>query len=166
MVDYTNLNKAFLKVSFPLPRIDHIVDAMASHDMLSFLDTFFGYNQVPMCPSDMEETAFITLRGLYCYKVMPFGIKNVGATYQKFVTKVFHFILGNTIEVYIDDNVIKSVNRFDYYQHLQEAFDLVRKYKMRLNPLKCAFRVNASKFLGFMVAQQGIDAYPNHIRAI
>ena len=134
--------------------------------MLSFLDAFSGYNQVNMCPSNMEKIVFITPRGLYCYKVMPFGLKNVGATYQRLVTKVFQPILRNTTEMYIDNIVIKRVNRFDHCQHLQEAFDLVRKYRMHLNPLKCAFGVNAENFLGFMVTQWGIEANLNHIQAM
>ena len=80
-VDYTDLNDACPKDSFPLPRIDQIVDASAGHDMLSFLDAFSGYHQIPMHPPDAEKTSFITSHGIYCYNVMPFGLKNVGATY-------------------------------------------------------------------------------------
>ena len=80
-VDYTNLNNACPKDSFPLPRIDQIVDSTVGQGMFSFLDAFSGYHQIPMAPSDEEKTAFITPHGLYCYKVMPFGLKNAGATY-------------------------------------------------------------------------------------
>ena len=82
-MDYTDLNEACSKDSFPLPRIDHIVDASTWHGMLSFLDAFSGYHQIPMHPSDAEKTTFITLHGLFCYNVMLFGLKNVGATYQR-----------------------------------------------------------------------------------
>ena len=75
-VDYTDLNDACPKDSFPLPRIDQIVDASAGHGMLSSLDAFFGYHQIPMYPPDAEKTSFITPHGLYCYNVMPFGLKN------------------------------------------------------------------------------------------
>ena len=85
-VDYTDLNEACLKDSFPLPRIDQIIDASAGHGMLSFLDAFSGYHQIPMHLFDEEKTAFITPHGLYCYNVMSFGLKNVGATYQRLVT--------------------------------------------------------------------------------
>ena len=78
-VDYTDLNDACPKDSFPLPRIDQIVDASAGHGMLSFLDAFSGYHQIPMHPPDAEKTSFITPHGLYCYNVMPFGLKNAGA---------------------------------------------------------------------------------------
>ena len=84
-VDYTDLNEACLKDSFPLPRIDQIVDASAGHGMLSFLDAFSGYHQIPMHSPDMEKTTFITPYDLFCNNVMPFGLKNMGATYQRLV---------------------------------------------------------------------------------
>ena len=80
-VDYIDLNEACLKDSFPLPRIDQIVDVTTGHEILSFLDAFSGYHQIPMHPPDTEKTTFITLHGLHCYDVMPFGLKNAGATY-------------------------------------------------------------------------------------
>ena len=80
-VDFTNLNKACLKDSFPLPRIDQLVDSTAGHKLLTFMDAFLGYNQIKIAEEDHEKTAFITSQGLYCYKVMPFGLKNAGATY-------------------------------------------------------------------------------------
>ena len=107
-VDYTDLNDACPKDSFPLPRIDQIVDASTGHDMLSFLDAFSGYHQIPMHPSDAENTSFITSHGLYCYNVMPFGLKNAGTTYQRLVMKMFRPLFGSTMEVYIDDMLVKS----------------------------------------------------------
>ena len=107
-VDYTNLNNACPKDSFLLPRIYQIVDFTAGQGMLSFLDAFSGYHQIPMAPTDEEKTAFITPHGLYCYKVMPFRLKNAGATYQRLMTKIFKPLVGRTMEVYIDDIVVKS----------------------------------------------------------
>ena len=102
-MDYTDLNDACPKDNFPLPRINQIVDASAGHGMLSFLDAFSGYHQIPMHPPDAEKTSFITLHGLFCYNVMPFGLKkNARATYQRLVTKMFRPLLGSTMEVYID----------------------------------------------------------------
>ena len=165
-VDYIDLNDAYPKDSFPLPRIDQIVDASAGHGMLSFLDAFSGYHQIPMHPPDAENTSFIMPHGLYCYNVMPFGLKNVGATYQRLVTKMFRPLLGSTMEVYIDDILVKSKQRSNHVTHLQQAFDLFREYGMKLNPLKCAFGVSADKFLGFMVTQRGIEANPLQLKAI
>ena len=84
-VDFTDLNKACPKDCFPLPRIDQLVDATARHEILSFMDAYSGYNQISMHPPDEDHTSFQTDIGLYCYKVMPFGLKNVGATYQRLV---------------------------------------------------------------------------------
>ena len=95
-VDFTDLNKACPKDSFPLPRIDQLVDSTAGHKLLTFMDAFLGYNQIKMAKKDQAKTAFITSQGLYCYKVMPFGLKNAGATYQRLVNKMFSQQIGRT----------------------------------------------------------------------
>ena len=165
-VDYTNLDDACPKDSFPLLRIDQIEDATSGHEMLSFLDAFSGYHKIPMAPGDEEKTAFITPHGLYCYKVMPFGLKNVGATYQRLMTKIFKPLIGDVVEVYIDDVVVKSKIRSEHTQHLQEVFHLLKNYGMKLNPTKCAFGVSTGKFLGFMVTQRGIEINPDQVKAV
>ena len=88
-VDFTDLNKAWHKDSYPLPRIDQLVDSTAGHQLLSFMDTFSGYNQIMMDKADQEKASFITSQGLFYYKVMPFGLKNAGATYQRLVNHMF-----------------------------------------------------------------------------
>ena len=102
-IDFTDINRACLKDSFPLPRIDLIVDATAGHELLNFMDAFSGYNQISMDPDDQERTSFVTGQGTYCYRVMPFGLKNAGATYQRLVNMMFQKQIGTTMEVYIDD---------------------------------------------------------------
>ena len=104
-----------------------------------------------MHPLDVEKTAFITSHGLFCYNVMSFGLNNARATYQRLLTKMFRPLLGQTMEVYIDDMLVKSKEHSDHAGHLQEAFELLRTYGMKLNPSKCAFRVSAGRFVGFMV---------------
>ena len=104
--------------SFPLSHIDQIVDFAAEHEILSFLDAFSGYHQIPMHSPDAEKMIFITSHGLYCYNVMPFGLKNAGATYQRLVTEIFQPLLGNTMEAYINDMLVKSRELFDHIQHL------------------------------------------------
>ena len=141
-MDYTDLNEACPKDSFPLPRIDQIVDASARHGMLLILDAFSRYHQIPMHPPDEEKTTFITPHELFFYNVMPFGLKNVGATYQRLMTKMFRPLLRKTIEVYIDDMLVKSKERPNHAEHLQEAFELLKAYGMKLNPSKCAFGVS------------------------
>ncbi|XP_052287276.1 uncharacterized protein LOC127898826 [Citrus sinensis] len=165
-VDFTDLNKACPKDSFPLPKIDQLVDSTAGHGLLSFMDAFSGYNQIPMYEPDEESTAFITNQGLFCYRVMPFGLKNAGATYQRLVNKVFKPLIGKTMEVYVDDMITKSKIPKEHVRHLEETFELLRKYKMKLNPEKCAFGVESGKFLGFMVSHRGIEANPEKIQAI
>uniref|UniRef100_A0A2N9HAB0 Uncharacterized protein n=1 Tax=Fagus sylvatica TaxID=28930 RepID=A0A2N9HAB0_FAGSY len=165
-VDFTDLNKACPKDSYPLPRIDQLVDSTAGHKLLSFMDAFSGYNQIRMEEEDQEKTAFITSRGLFCYKVMPFGLKNAGATYQRLVNKMFHDQIGRNVEVYVDDMLVKSKENEDHLKDLKETFQALRTYNMKLNPEKCAFGVSSGKFLGFMVSQRGIEANPDKIKAI
>ena len=117
-IDYTNLNKACPKDSFPLPGIDQIVDSTTGQGMLSFLDAFSEYHQIPMSPADEEKIAFITPHGLYCYKVMLFGLKNIGVTYQRLMKKIFKPLVGRTVEVYIDDIMVKSKTLEEHVLHL------------------------------------------------
>ena len=117
-----------------------------------------------MYPPDAEKTAFITPHRLYCYKVMPFGLKNTGATYQRLMTKIFKPLIGRTIEVYIDDIMVKSKTSDEHDWNLEEVFHLLREYNMKLNRPKCA-GVSAGKFLGFMVTR-GIEVNLDQIKAI
>ena len=139
----TKLNKACPKDSYPLRRFDLLIDAKAGHELLTFLDAYSGYNQISMHPPDQEKTSFITLKRTYYYKVMPFGLKNAGATYQLLVNKMFQFQIGRTMEVYVDDMLVKSLVVADHIDHLQETFNILRSYHMKLNPEKCAFGVRS-----------------------
>ena len=93
-VDFTNLNKAYPKDSYLLPHIDQLVDSTASHKLLSFMDAFSEYNQIRTDEVDQEKTSFVTSQGLFCYEVMPFGLKNAGATYQRLVNHMFRPQIG------------------------------------------------------------------------
>ncbi|KAJ9542421.1 hypothetical protein OSB04_028927 [Centaurea solstitialis] len=165
-IDFTDLNKACPKDPFPLPHIDAMVDATAGHDLLTFMDAYSGYNQILMHTDDQEKTAFMTDKGIYCYKVMPFGLKNAGSTYQRLVNMIFKEHLGRTMEVYIDDMLVKSERSIDHVAHLKQSFDILRQHKMKLNPTKCSFGVRAGKFLGYLVTQRGIEASPEQVKAI
>ncbi|XP_072071691.1 uncharacterized protein [Arachis hypogaea] len=121
---------------------------------LSFMDAYSGYNQIQMHPSNQNKTAFITEYGNYCYKVMPFGLKNAGATYQRLMDKIFAKQLGRNIEFYVDDMVAKTKIGNNHLDDLTEIFGQLRKYNMRLNPEKCAFGVQSGKFLGFMLTSR------------
>ena len=107
-VDFTDLNKACPKDSFPLSNIDQLVDSTAGHKLLTFMDAFSRYNQIKMAKEDQEKIAFITSQGLYCYKVMPFWLTNAGATYQRLVNKMFSTQIGRNMEVYVEDMLVKS----------------------------------------------------------
>ena len=151
-VDFTDLNKACPKDSFPLLRIDQLVDSTASHKLLTFMDAFSGYNQIKMAEEDQEKTTFITSQWLYCYKVMPLRLKNAGATYQRLVNKMFNKQIGRNMEVYVDDMLVKSKEELAHLDDLRETFATLKQYQMKLNPGKCVFGVASGKFLGFMVS--------------
>nr|KYP62173.1 Retrovirus-related Pol polyprotein from transposon 297 family [Cajanus cajan] len=165
-IDYTDLNKACPKDAYPLPHINALVDGPAGHHMLSFLDAYSGYNQIPMYPPDKAKTAFITDSANFCYRVMPFGLRNAGATYQRLMDKIFRRQIGTCLEVYVDDMVIKSTSVGDHLKDLVTIFKEVRRHRMRLNPAKCTFGVAGGKFLGFMLSKRGIEANPNKCQVI
>jgi hypothetical protein len=165
-VDFRNLNKASPKDEFSLPNMDLLIDSAASHAMFSFMDGFSGYNQIFMSPRDAEKTAFRTPIGNFYYTVMPFGLKNAGATYQRTMTAMFHDMMHCEIEDYVDDIVVKSKTREDHFGILKKVFERCQLYKLKMNPIKCAFGVSAGKFLGFLVHQRGIDVDPVRAFAI
>ena len=165
-VNFTDVNRACPKDSFPLPRIDLIVDATAGHELLGFMDAFSSYNQISMDPDNQEKTSFVTGQGTYCYWVMPFGLKNAGATYQRLVNRMFQKQIGVSMEVYIDDMLVKSTTVELHIAHLVEAFLILKEYNMKLNPAKCAFGVSAEKFLGFIVNNRGIEANLDKIKVV
>ena len=160
-VDFKDLNGAYPKDSFPMPRIDQLVDATVGHLRMSFLDTFQGYHQIPLALDDQEKTAFVTPIGNYHYKVMSFGLKNARSTYQRMMTKMFESQLGKSIEVYIDDMMVKSKVVFEHVKDLKNIFEILRKCKLHLNASKCSFGVGSGKFLGYMVTHQGIEVNPD-----
>ena len=160
-VDFTDLNKACPKDPFPIPRIDQLVDAIVGHPWMSFLDAFQGYHQIPLAMDDQEKTSFVTPVGNYHYKVMPFGLKNVGSTYQRMMTKMFESQLGKNVEVYIDDMVVKSKLVSEHLADLSNIFEILMRHKLRLNASKCSFRVGSGKFLGYMVTHKGIEVNPD-----
>ena len=165
-IDYTNLNRACPKDPFALPRIDQVIDSVAGSELLCFLDAYSGYNQIKMALADQEKTAFITPFGIFCFKSMPFGLKNAGATYQRCIQKCLEGQIGRNVHAYVDDVVIKSKKRGDLIADLAETFANLRKYQMKLNPTKCVFGVPAGKLLGFIVSHRGIEANPDKIAAI
>jgi hypothetical protein len=150
-VDFRDLNRACPKDDFPLPNIELMVNSTISHEALSFMDGSSGYNQIRMAPGDEELNAFRTPKGIYCYKVMPFGLKNAGATYQRAMQKIFDDIFHKIVQCYVDDLVVKTRKREEHIRDLRIVFNRLRKYQLKMNPLKCAFGVTSGKFLGFII---------------
>ncbi|RDY11317.1 Retrovirus-related Pol polyprotein from transposon 17.6, partial [Mucuna pruriens] len=138
--DYTDRNKACPKDPYPLPNIDRLVDSIAGFALLSFMDAYSG--------------------------VMPFGLKNAGATYQRLMDKIFQGVLGADVEVYVDDMVVKSQGVAEHCEALGRVFHTLRKHQLRLNPGKCSFGVHAGKFLGFMLTERGIEANLEKCQAV
>ena len=130
------------------------------------MDTFSGYNLIWMDEANQEKTSFVTNQGLFCYKVMPFGLKNAGTMYQRLMNKMFANQIRRSVQVYVNDMLVKCRREEDYLKDLKETFSTLRSYNKKLNPSKCAFGVIAGKFLGFMVSQRGIEANPDKIKAI
>ncbi|KAM1029937.1 hypothetical protein ACFX2C_033892 [Malus domestica] len=127
-VNYTDLNKGCPKDSFLLPLIDRLIDSTAGCELLSFMDAYSGYNQILMNPPDQEHTAFTTDRGLYCCKVMPFSLKNAGATYQRLVNSMFAEQIGKSLEVYVNDMQVKSKHADQHITNLSETFTILKRW--------------------------------------
>ena len=133
---------------------------------MRFLDAFQGYYQISLALGDQEKTIFVTLTGNYHYQVMLFGLKNAGSTYQRMMTRIFESQLGKSIEVYINDMVVKSKVESEHVGDLGDIFEILRKHKLRLNASKCSFGMGSDKFLGYMVTHHGIKVNLDQVKAI
>jgi ribonuclease HI len=165
-VDFRDLNRACPKDDFPLPITEMVVDATTGFDALSFMDGSSGYNQIKMDPVDAFDTAFRTPKGNFYYTVMPFGLKNAGATYQRAMTYILGDLIHHSVECYVDDMVVKTRDRRNHRDDLQVVFERLRQHQLKMNPLKCAFAVRSGVFLGFIVRVRGIEIEPKKITAI
>ncbi|XP_073016710.1 uncharacterized protein [Primulina eburnea] len=165
-VDFRDLNKACPKDHYPLPRIDQLVDSTSSFELLSFMDAYQGYHQIPLAKNDQDKASFITSGGTFCYVVMPFGLKNAGATYQRLMDKVFEKQLGRNLEVYVDDILGKSKEVMNFIDDLEETFTTLISYGIKLNPAKCIFGVKSGKFLGFIVTERGIEVNQEKVKSV
>ncbi|PKI35383.1 hypothetical protein CRG98_044226, partial [Punica granatum] len=130
------------------------------------MDGFSGYNQIRMAEKDKLKTTFTTMWGTLCYRVIPFGLKNAGTTYQRVMVTLFHDMMHKEVEVYIDDMIAKSKEGEDHLVNLKRLFDLLKEYKLRLNPAKSTFGARSGKLLGFVVSERGIEVDPDKVKAI
>jgi hypothetical protein len=165
-IDFTDLNKACPKDKFPLPRIDSLVDAAASSELMSLFDCYSGYHQIWMKKEDEPKTSFITPSGTYCYLRMPEGLKNAGGSFSRMTAKVLHSQIGRNVLTYVDDIIVKSTKQENHIADVQETFANFRQACLKLNPEKHVFGVKKGKFLGCLVSTKGIEANPNKIEAI
>jgi hypothetical protein len=165
-IDFTDLNKACPKDEFPLLRIDSLVDAAASSELMSLLDCYSGYHQIWMMKEDEPKTSFITPSGTYCYLRMPEGLKNAGGSFSRMTAKVLHSQIGRNVLTYVDDIIVKSMKQENHIADLQETFANFKQAGLKLNPEKCVFGVKKGKFLGCSVSTKGIEANPSKIEAI
>ncbi|GJZ40936.1 reverse transcriptase domain-containing protein [Tanacetum coccineum] len=164
-VDFTDLNKACPQDCYPFLEIDWKVESLCGYPFKCFLDAYKGYHQIQMAELDEEKMAFHTSQGVYCYTKMPFGLKNVGATYQ-LVDKAFESQVGQNIEVYVDDLVIKSYTKAKMLRDIEETFRTFRNINMKLNPKKCTFGAVEGMFLGCTITPEGIKSCPNKTEAV
>jgi hypothetical protein len=165
-IDYTILNKAYPKDPYPLPRIDQIVDSTSGCDLLSFLDAYSGFHQIRMGREDRKHTTFVTVDGLYCYVVMPYGLKNALPTFVREMSKTFGDLIRDKVEIYVDDIMVKTRRGSTLVEDLTLVFDKLRVTRTKLNLDKCVFGVSAGELLGFLVSHRGIEANPEKISAI
>lgn len=155
-IDFTNLNKACPKDSYPLLEIDQKIESLEGFKLKCFLNAYKGYHQIRMAKEDEEKTSFHTEQGTFCYVKMSFGLKNVGATYQRLMDNVLSNQPGRNIEVYVDDMVIKSKNENYLISDIAETFNTLNKANMKLNPKKYTFWVETGQFLGYVITNKGI----------
>src|SRR5436190_22837401 len=165
-IAFRNLNDACPNDEFPLPVTAIMVDNTAGYERMSFMDGFSRYNRIKMYLDDERHTAFRTPLGVFCYTVMPFGLKNAGATYQREIDKIFSKLTRKTVECYVDDIAVKSRRKGDHLRDLREVFNLMRAHQLKMNPTKSFLGVSSGKFLGFVVTSKGIHLDPEKISAI
>jgi hypothetical protein len=155
-----------VKDEFSLPRIDSLVDAAATSELMSLLDYYSGYHQIWMNKEDEPKTSFITPSGTYCYLQMLKGLKNDGGSFSRMMSKVPSTQIGRNVLTYVDDIIVNGTKQDNHIADLQETFANFRKVGLKLNPEKCVFGVKKGKFLYNLVSTKEIEAKPSKIEAI
>ena len=149
-----------------LPITVVMIDNTCEFERMSFMDGFSGYNQIKMYPDDEKHTSFRMPLGVYCYIVMPFGLKNTGATYQRAMNAIFFEHMRKTVECYVDDIAVKSRTKGDHIADLKTVFEIMRPHQLKMNPTKSFLGIASDKFLGFVVTSKGINLDPKKVRAV
>ena len=153
---------------YVIPIVDMLVDSIENNDLLFTMDSFSRCNQILIVVNDISKIAFRCPGSLETFEwlVMPFGLKNAGATYQRAMNAIFHDMLGHHMDIYIDDIVVKSNKVAEHVNHLRKIFEMMRLHQLKLNPLKCASGIQLGTFLGFLVHQRGVEVDQNNANAI
>jgi len=165
-VDYRNLNAKTVSDSYPLPRIDEILDDLRDNTYFSILDARAAYWSITVAPEDREKTAFSDGSRLWQFRRMPFGLKTAPATFQRIINMVLSPVLGRHTLAYLDDVIIFSKDFEQHCHHLNETLSLMDKAGLKLNLDKCSFAVKDFKFLGFKISTNGISPDPDKVRSI
>ena len=144
-VNLKQVNAATIRDNYPLPIMDHVIERVAGNAAYSFLDGFFGYNQVSIDPKDQHKTSFAMEWGIFAYRVMPFGLTNAPATFQRLMCHAFKEYLRDFLEIFMDDLCIHSSDRMEHIEHLKKIFEKCQVYSICLNLEKCKFMVKQGK---------------------
>jgi hypothetical protein len=163
---FTHLNKYCPRDSFPITRIDQIIDTATGSETMALLDCFSGYHQIWLRKDDKEKTSFITLFGTYCYLRMTEGLHNAGPTFCKMTKAALKDQVGRNVISYVDDIVVVSKKRETYISDQAKTFMNMREARLKLNLETCIFRITKGKVLGCLVSTKGIQANPDKIKAI
>ena len=165
-VDYRALNKLTIKNRYPLPRIDDLLDRLHGAKFFSKIDLASGYHQIPIKPEDTHKTAFRTRYGHYEFLVLPFGLCNAPATFQRMMNDIFRDHLDRFVLVYLDDILIFSKTAEEHERHVRTVLELLRKHKLYAKMKKCEFGRTGVEFLGHVVSSEGIATDPHKIDAV
>lgn len=149
-----------------MPRINQLVDSTMGHEVISLMEAYQGYHQISLARKDQNKVSVVTSGGFYAYVAMPFGLKNVGATYQRLMDQIFNHQKGRNVEVYVDDIFVKSWLITRLIPDLEETFATLRQCNIKLNPKKYIFGVWNGNFLGYIITEKGIEANPEKIQTL
>ena len=165
-VDYRALNKQTIRDQYPLPRIDDLLDRLGRAKHFSTLDLASGYHQIAVKATDIPKTAFRTQRGQFEFLVMPFGVTNAPATFQRLMNTIFKDELDDFILVYLDDILIFSQTLQEHISHIRQALEKLREAKLYARLHKCSFFQEQVEYLGFDVSARGVSPSPAKVRAV